>query len=272
MITNLGFADGTIITGAQLKATGKKFFLLISEKYDGLYKTGINVDKRPFRSSSLCIYPAESVFDYASWCRYVREITISDDQEIYVSKFRFKANKLILGEKMPLYNIDTLKILLDAGADIHTEDDLILFNAVDEEEIEIVKYLLDRGADINAIQSNTSETVLSRAASNNNVSMLEFLLSAGADIHAHDDIALRYAAYDGAFEAIQFLIQKGANVTAHNSGALTNAAMHGHLKVVKLLVQNGAEISADNYAPLYWALKRKQHNVFSYLVCKAKSI
>ena len=77
--------------------------------------------------------------------------------------------------------IESVKLLLNAGADINIQDSNIsLLYAAIINRIEIVKLLLNTGIYIDK-QDKYGNTALIYAASNNNCEMLELLLDYGAD-------------------------------------------------------------------------------------------
>ena len=85
-------------------------------------------------------------------------------------------------------NVDIVKALLAAGADIGAKDndgDAALVWAVEEGRADIVEMLLAAGADINA-QNEDGETALVLAIGAGDVDVVKLLLDAGADIHVKD--------------------------------------------------------------------------------------
>ena len=84
---------------------------------------------------------------------------------------------------MLIFNIEIVKLLLNAGADIDKQDnhgDTALIYAAIKNNIEIVKLLLNSGADIDK-QNNNGDTALIYAAYRNNLEIVEILLDYGAD-------------------------------------------------------------------------------------------
>lgn len=62
----------------------------------------------------------------------------------------------------------------------------------------------------------------------------------GANIHAGQDLALRWAAENGAVEAVKFLLERGANVKAWGREALRLAKLDGNSEIVKLLEESNS--------------------------------
>ena len=83
-------------------------------------------------------------------------------------------------------NTQSVKELLDEGADINQRDDndrTALMFAVINAHYETMKLLLEHGADVNA-RSNVGGTPLMAAALAGDIRMVQALLDRGADIHA----------------------------------------------------------------------------------------
>ncbi|KAF0188359.1 MAG: Ankyrin, partial [bacterium] len=85
-------------------------------------------------------------------------------------------------------NFETVKLLLDKGANPNTENNNStlpspLMVAVNAEHTEIVKILLDKGANPN-IKDSEGNTPLMQAVSNGNEEIAKLLIGKGADVNA----------------------------------------------------------------------------------------
>jgi hypothetical protein len=121
-------------------------------------------------------------------------------------------------------NIETVKLLLDLGANVNATDNkgnTALMFAVQEttrsSNIETVKLLLDRGADVN-IRSNDGYTALMASVysvnTTSNIETVKLLLDRGADVNNRSDsgyTALIYALNIENIELIELLLDYGAN-------------------------------------------------------------
>jgi hypothetical protein len=156
-------------------------------------------------------------------------------------------------------DIDSVKTLLDKGADINAKDDschwetnlgtfsyecTALMHAAEMGKNEIITILLNKGADINT--EIGGYTALKFAAENGHLETVKLLLDRGAK---NPSGALPYAVYGGNASIVKFLIDKGAdvNVSARNHTSwpiLAEAAIMGHANVVKLLIEKGADVDA----------------------------
>jgi Ankyrin repeats (3 copies) len=83
-------------------------------------------------------------------------------------------------------DIEKLKELIAQGADVHTNHEEALFNAVDRGNVEAIKALIEAGADVNAKQHKSGDTVLHDAIKSdrnfdNKLQVIEVLFNAGAE-------------------------------------------------------------------------------------------
>ena len=65
------------------------------------------------------------------------------------------------------------------------------------------------------------------------------LIEQGANVSARDDLAIKWAAYNGHLETVKYLVSQGANVSARDDLAIKWAASRGHLETVKYLESLG---------------------------------
>jgi hypothetical protein len=122
-----------------------------------VYKEGLNIDILSFNPSGDCepggIYFAkEHIF---AFCEYGTEVyEVEPVGRIYenpgVCPKKFKAHQVNLKYVGKLWDIKTLKILLDDGADIHADDDYALRWGSYMGHFEVVKFLVENGANIHA--------------------------------------------------------------------------------------------------------------------------
>ncbi|KAJ3288845.1 hypothetical protein HK104_007925 [Borealophlyctis nickersoniae] len=144
-----------------------------------------------------------------------------------------------------------IKILLDASADIHYDDDAAVRSACQSGHKRIVQLLVENGANIHAMH----DSALRQAALKDKVDVVQWLLENGANVHANDDAALQDAAFAHNVKVVALLLARGANVHAGNEGPLKGSLGRGknlwgsvkkeeNLEVVKLLLEHGASANA----------------------------
>lgn len=149
-------------------------------------------------------------------------------------------NDRCYGTLTPLYfaavyaDIETVKLLINAGANIDTFIDLnntivmCLFNCKND-STELIKFFIDCGADVN-IQNSRGQTCLMLAMSSikyNNIEMLQYLINAGADLNKQTptgNTALMLASvnsHDYTIDTLKLLINAGTNVNIQNNNGET---------------------------------------------------
>lgn len=182
--------------------------------------------------------------------------------------------------------VDTLTLLLDAGADVNARNRrgstplhwgidneakvrLLLARgaAVNVRQVEgrtplyqaasmasaqaVVKQLLAAGADPNLAIAN-GRTPLMAAAQRGDLEGMRMLVDAKAIVDAKNgagETALILASGDGTPATVRFLIEQGADVrarTKRNETALGNASTAGVDATVNLLLEHGAEVNVRN--------------------------
>ena len=182
-------------------------------------------------------------------------------------------------------NIESVKMLLDAGADPNAHNDreatalhwaanspekirlllarganlsaktvegrtLLHIVAMQPDGAGMMRELLGAGANPNA-RSITGMTPLF-AAVNASLDSTKLLLAKGADVNAKSETGatpLMMAAFRGE-DAVELLVSHGADVkakTKRGETALANAANRGHMRAVKVLVAKGADVNAIDY-------------------------
>ena len=150
-------------------------------------------------------------------------------------------------------NLETLRLLPDAGANVNARNDFdataLLWSARDPDK---ARLLIERGADVNA-QSKQGRTPLMVASLRRGGSaIVALMLAKGADVSLKDSrnsTALSLAASAGDDETVRLLLAKGADPNIPNrSGATSiNRASQGQqAKVVRLLMETGADVNNVN--------------------------
>ena len=150
---------------------------------------------------------------------------------------------------------ETVKFLLDNGADVNAEDQEFsaLYLAVDRGHDEVVRLLLEKGANINARGGHGSiGKALDLAANKGYEKVVQLLLDNGADVNPEDDpySALWKAVYRGHDKVVRLLLDKGASINANArplGRTFLRAAFRGYKDIVQLLLDNGADIDAKSW-------------------------
>src|SRR5215813_915894 len=153
-------------------------------------------------------------------------------------------------------NLNTLKLLLDAGADVRARNDMdataLLWAAADPEK---ARLLIERGADVTAASKQGRTPLMVAAARKGGAPIVELLLAKGADVHAKDRLgstALTLAARTGDLETVKLLMARGADPNAADAvrrAPLFAAAIGQNPAIVRLLLQHGAPVNAATSLP-----------------------
>jgi len=139
---------------------------------------------------------------------------------------RDKTGKIALFYAIKEGYYDTVKLLIDTGADVNvrdTDEYTPLILAIEKHHADIAKWLIDAGADVNAVsrtEFNSSSksggySALIRAVEIGSESVTKWLIEAGADVNVRDSYgqtALIIASNKGLTKMVELLIKAGANV------------------------------------------------------------
>ena len=97
-------------------------------------------------------------------------------------------------------NIHIINLLLEAGANIHEDDDYVLREACYRGRLDVAKTLIEHGADVDAHGGDP----LALAAQGDHLEIVKLLLEAGA---CDDELATKWAS-DGLHERIFHLLKQ----------------------------------------------------------------
>ncbi|KAJ3056281.1 hypothetical protein HK097_007493 [Rhizophlyctis rosea] len=117
-------------------------------------------------------------------------------------------------------------------------------------DLEYTKYLLEAGGDVHV----DDDAALVRACYNGHLDVVQYLISKGADVNAHNYLSLKGACSGGFVEIVRLLLAEGAHVastpTWQQEKFVYRAVKGGSVKILQMIIDNGIEIARD----LFWAL------------------
>ena len=137
------------------------YFKITNEKenhYGFQYQDGLNVLKEPFSEEGSCVpgglyfTDAKHIFQFMEYGIYLREVTLpttdKDFRMVADEGDKWRVNKIILGKKYELWNVETIKYLVEKGADVYADNNYAVRMASQNGHLEVVKYLVEKGAQI----------------------------------------------------------------------------------------------------------------------------
>src|SRR5437870_4621249 len=174
------------------------------------YKSGLNILEDEFAETGSCVKgglyftSVEHIFNYLDYGIYLREVFLPEDDPTFKmvkdpEGNKWRANKIILGNRFLLSDVNTFNLVIENVTDIHAYNELAIIWTSRKGHLEIVKFLIEKGA----------------------------------DIHSNNNYALRWASKKGHLEIVKFLIEKGADIHSNNNYALRWASNNGHFEIVK---------------------------------------
>ncbi|KAL1794340.1 hypothetical protein ACET3X_007761 [Alternaria dauci] len=144
---------------------------------------------------------------------------------------------------------EVLKLLYPKGID-QAQLDEALYQATDNEHSDTVKLLLDFGADPDT-EGPTYGFALAASAYDGTTEIMKALLAKGADVNKRGGdygTCLQAAAWYGDVENVQLLLDNGARLNTEPIGYYGNelqAAVHtGNEETIRLLIKEGADVNA----------------------------
>ncbi|KAJ3091964.1 hypothetical protein HK102_012124 [Quaeritorhiza haematococci] len=141
--------------------------------------------------------------------------------------------------------------LLDAGADLHFDNEKPLAEACKRRRLDLVKLFIEKGADANvgngALLIDIAPALYTKSKTTwkiNNETKVIFkeLLESGANINVNEGQLLIDACAAGHLELVRFLLGAGADVHSRNDEALDVAAKGGHKEVLQLIRRSGGKV------------------------------
>lgn len=144
---------------------------------------------------------------------------------------------------------DSLKLLLDYGANVHYNDDEAFLYAIKyiNSYKDVIKLLLSYGADVHVYD----EYALLNACNNSDYDSVKLFLQYGADVHYDDEKALRSACSNYNFLLIDLLVRYGAVV---NSVKVIEQIIYtNNNTILEFLLTRGLDLHFNNDYALRYA-------------------
>lgn len=143
-----------------------------------------------------------------------------------------------------------------------TDNTSIFRNACKEGDLNTVKISIKNGADIHSMD----EYGLRFAYECGHREIVDHLIENGADISCQDNIIFRWASFRGDLGFVKFLHAKGTQTQVEIDKALNWACMEGHKEIIDYLIKNGANVyNNDNY-PMRISERYGHIQIYNYLL------
>lgn len=190
-------------------------------------------------------------------------------------------------------NIEIVKILLAAGADVNATYDknktaltqiCETYQQPEEKVLPIVQLLLDHGAEVNLVKGN-NDGALQYAAMFGYPEVVNLLLKAGAEVNRKGNYgrtALIYAAtssHGDSLKSLKYLVEAGADINATNdpkeNALFEHLTRHDNPAIAEFLIDNGIDLNATNQygdSALHWAAFCGRVNIVNLLLDKGFDI
>ena len=166
--------------------------------------------------------------------------------------------------------LETVRLLLESGANPNYEYGRALRNACSRGNLDIAQILLKYGANVNG-QSEGGDSALMEAVDCDKAHIVNWLLSEGADVNAQSTskghgTALIIACRRNTKLILKQLLEHGADVNVRLSNrfleevsALSVACSQADLDILRMLLDNGADINAESGETLVIATREQEY-------------
>jgi ankyrin repeat protein len=156
--------------------------------------------------------------------------------------------RTILMEAATWGSAQSIRVLLEAGADIHAQNHVEATALNQTRDIESARVLIEAGADINYVNGE-GYSLLKSAAEDGNIELVKLLLAMGATTETEfkRETPLHRAVWSDELEIVQLLLAAGADANAVDVDWETPLMNVQSVEVAQALVEAGANIHQNNY-------------------------
>ena len=179
-----------------------------------------------------------------------------------------------LGLALIMENFDSVKWLVEKGANLNVKGNPSFLLAVRYCDEEVIRYLVEEGAKINVVNAVKSEA-FSQALYGHKYENLPLIHELGHSVEKYGGEAFRSAVDDGNYEVLDFFIKNGVDINYNAADSvypfkptpLCVAARDVDLKMCKYLVENGADVTItekDGMRPYSIAVENGDEEMAAY--------
>uniref|UniRef100_A0A6G6ABB4 Ankyrin repeat-containing protein n=1 Tax=Borely moumouvirus TaxID=2712067 RepID=A0A6G6ABB4_9VIRU len=251
------------------KLTNKNEYHYDYQYDDGLNTLEGNFNDDPndlFGSGRFYFSSRENICQYLNHeSFFLRQVFLPDnDPDFKIINYGtyFGTNKIILGKKYSLYDVDTLKYMLSNGINIRAANDALMKWYCQKGYINGVDLLLSENIPVD-IEDNS---LIQIASFYKHLELVKFLVTKGANPKCNNDRCIRWAAENGDIEMVKYLISIGCDPFVNNHCLIQLAIKYGYLELVKWLHEYGLDPKSRNSLSIKWAAKYGHKNVVRLLL------
>ena len=179
-----------------------------------------------------------------------------------------------LGLALIMESIDSVKWLVEKGANLNVKGNPSFLLAVRYCDEEVIRYLVEEGAKINVVNAVKSEA-FSQALYGHKYENLPLIHKLGHSVEKYGGEAFRSAVDDGNYEVLDFFIKNGVDINYNAADSvypfkptpLCVAARYVDLKMCKYLVEKGADVTItekDGMRPYSIAVEKGDEEMAAY--------
>ena len=200
------------------------------------YQDGMNILDKPFELEGSCVpgglyfATAEYILGFVEYGVYLREVQLYEDSLSVVDPTgdKMRADKIFLGKKYQLADVETIKMLVSKGAG-EIERRIALKWAIVNGYYDVAKYLDDQGTSVLGVGKKVFVDTLVNGH-------YDVLIKLIPDITEDTNLAILYAIYHNKLDSVKYLYEKHIIKGHHNSYYdIYLACLLGHINLLEYL-------------------------------------
>ncbi len=246
------------------------------------YNEGLNVLDKPFESTGSCVPGGlyftniENIFKFINYGIYLVKVTVPEDAQMVKDpdNDKWRADKIIISDKKDLRQIDTIKYLIENGANIKRDYHFVIDFTINNGLHDILEYILTICKDIgiklsvpNVLpvystrmakilvkeKAKMSTQFVDQIIKNNDLKIIKKIISCEKYI-SHILYIYQRAAYSNKLDIIKLLHRTHYQLEtndSHNTLAFISAVKNESYNVLNFMIDYGLKISFDIQSYIY---------------------